>query len=426
MSKITDVKAREILDSRGNPTIEVDISTEEGIKSRAAVPSGASTGKHEAVELRDGDKKRFLGKGVQKAVENVSKEIAPRLKGIEVDRQSDIDNIMIELDGTPNKSKLGANAILGVSMAVARAAALEKQLPLYGYLKSYIIGNADYNPGDYYLPVPLMNIINGGEHADNNLEIQEFMIVPIGKKNFKENLRMAVEIFHTLKNILSKKNMNISVGDEGGFAPSLNNNRQALELMVEAISKAGYKPGNDVGLAIDSAASEFYSKGKYFLEGEKTSEEMVDYYEKLIDDMPILSIEDGLAEDDWKGWALLTERLSKKVQLIGDDLFVTNINRLSKGIEEKVANSILIKVNQIGTLSETFNTMELAKNSGYTSVVSHRSGETSDTIIADITVATGCGQIKTGSLSRTDRIAKYNQLLRIEEELGSRAKFKKF
>lgn len=425
MSGISEIKAREVLDSRGNPTVEVDVITEGGIKARAIVPSGASTGKHEALELRDKDDKRFMGKGVLNAVNNVTKKIFPALKGMEVDRQEEIDNAMLELDATRNKGNLGANAILGVSMAVARAAAIEKDLSLYEYLKRYVIGEADYASGDYYLPVPLMNIINGGQHADNNLEIQEFMIVPKGKENFRENLRMAVEVFHTLKGILKSKGMNTSVGDEGGFAPSLDSNRQALELMVEAIKKAGYKPGDEVALALDTAASEFYSNGRYSMEGEKTSQEMVEYYEKLIEDLPILSIEDGLAEDDWEGWQLLTEKLTDRVQLVGDDLFVTNTERLKKGIEEKAANSILIKVNQIGSLSETFKTMAIARKSNYTSVISHRSGETEDTIIADIAVATGCGQIKTGSLSRTDRIAKYNQLLRIEEELGTRAMFKK-
>ncbi|MFH1414471.1 MAG: phosphopyruvate hydratase [Elusimicrobiota bacterium] len=426
MGKITEIKAREVLDSRGNPTIEVNVVTATGVRSRAIVPSGASTGKHEALELRDNDKDRFSGKGVLKAVNNVIKEIAPVLKGIEVDRQDEIDNTMLELDGTENKSNLGANAILGVSMAVARAAAKEKNLPLYGYLKSYVVGGGDYQPGNYYLPVPHMNIINGGEHADNNLEIQEFMIVPKGKSNFRENLRTAVEVFHKLKGILNSKNMNTSVGDEGGFAPSLKSNREALELIINAIEKAGYKPGEDVALALDAAASEFYSDGVYNLEGKKSSEDMVRYYEKLVADLPILSIEDGLSEDDWDGWKMLTECLSGKVQLVGDDLFVTNMDRLRKGVDGKIANSILIKVNQIGSLSETFRTMELARKSGYTSVISHRSGETEDTIISDIAVATGCGQIKTGSLSRTDRIAKYNQLLRIEEELGGRAMFKTF
>ncbi len=426
MSKISDMKAREVFDSRGNPTIEVDVVTDNGVKARAIVPSGASTGKHEALELRDNDKNRLMCKGVLTAVDNVTKKIFSGLKGIEVDRQEEIDGTMIEMDGTENKSKLGANAILGVSMAVARAASIEKSLPLYGYLKSYVIAEADYEPSNYYLPVPLMNIINGGQHADNNLEIQEFMIVPRGKETFKENLRMAVEVFHTLKGILKSNGMNTSVGDEGGFAPSLESNRQALELIIEAIEKAGYKPGDDVALALDAAASEFYSEGKYIIEGKKSSEELVEYYGQLIKDMPIISIEDGLDEDDWSGWKLLTEKLSDSVQLIGDDLFVTNMTRLSKGIEGNIANSILIKVNQIGSLTETFKAMAMAKKSGYTSVISHRSGETEDTIISDISVATGCGQIKTGSLSRTDRIAKYNQLLRIEEELGSRAMFKAF
>lgn len=425
MGKIQDLKAREILDSRGNPTIEVDVITDAGIRARAAVPSGASTGKHEALELRDKDKSRYMGKGVLNAVGNVTDKILPALRGKVVDNQELIDNTMIELDSTENKNNLGANAVLGVSMAVARAAALEKNLPLFGYMKNYIVEEADYSPDNsYLLPVPLMNIVNGGKHADNNLDIQEFMIVPNIKSDFKENLRAAVEVFHSLKNILSDRNMNTAVGDEGGFAPSLNTNRQALELIIEAMDKAGYKPGIDIGLALDAAASEFYSDGIYKLEGEKSPEEMVDYYEGLVKDLPIISIEDGLAEDDWRGWQLLTERLKGKVQLVGDDIFVTNINRLSKGVEEKVANSILVKVNQIGTLTQTFKTMGLAKKSGYTSVISHRSGETEDTIISDISVATGCGQIKTGSLSRTDRVAKYNQLLRIEEELGDRAVYK--
>ncbi len=423
MGKILEIKAREVLDSRGNPTIEVDVITDSGVKAKALVPSGASTGKYEALELRDKDKNRFLGKGVLNAVNNVTKKIFPEIKGMEVDRQKEIDNMMLEIDSTENKSNLGANAILGVSMAVVRAAAIEKDLSLYEYLKRYVIGEADYSPENYYLPVPLMNIINGGQHADNNLQIQEFMIVPKGKENFRENLRMAVEVFHTLKGILNAKGMNTSVGDEGGFAPSLDSNYQALELIIQAILKAGYKPGDEVGLALDAAASEFYSDGKYNMEGEKTYLEMVEYYEKLINDLPILSIEDGLSEDDWDGWRFLTEKLSNKVQLVGDDIYVTNINRLKKGIDEKIANSILIKVNQIGSLTETFKTMALAKKFDYKSVISHRSGETEDTIIADIAVATGCGQIKTGSLSRTDRIAKYNQLVRIEEELGERAKF---
>jgi enolase len=427
MSKIAEIKAREVLDSRGNPTVEVDVVTSNGVKARAMVPSGASTGKHEALELRDKDKKRFMGKGVTKAVNNVMEKISPALKGVDVDRQEEIDSKMLDLDGTENKGSLGANAILGVSMAVARAAADEKNLPLYGYLKSYVIGEADYAPGDYYLPVPLMNIVNGGEHADNNLDIQEFMIVPRGKDTFKENLRMATEVFHTLKSILAKNGMNTAVGDEGGFAPSLKSNKQALDYIIEAIEKAGYRPGDDVALALDAAASEFYKDGKYLIDGEKkSSADMVDYYENLIKGMPIVSIEDGLSEDDWDGWKLLTERLSDKTQLVGDDLFVTNIKRLQQGVDSNVGNSILVKVNQIGSLTETFQTMALAKKSNYTSVISHRSGETEDTTIADIAVATSCGQIKTGSLSRTDRIAKYNQLLRIEEELGNRAMYKAF
>lgn len=426
MSKITEIKAREILDSRGNPTVEVELLTDNGIKERACVPSGASTGKHEALELRDNQHDRYMGKGVLKAVNNVTARISPALKGMEVDAQTDIDQRMLELDATENKSNLGANAILGVSMAAARAAAKEKKLPFYEYIKKYLVEEADYAPNDYLLPVPLMNIINGGEHADNNLEIQEFMIVPRRDSAFRENLRMAVEVFHTLKKILSDKGMNTSVGDEGGFAPNLENNRQALELIVKAIEKAGYIPGDDMGLALDAAASEFYVGDKYRIEGEKSSEQMVDYYAGLIADLPIVSIEDGLSEDDWEGWKILTQELGDKVQLVGDDLFVTNIKKLKNGIEQNVANSILIKVNQIGTLTETFQTMAMAKKAGYTSIISHRSGETEDTIIADIAVATGCGQIKTGSLSRTDRVAKYNRLLRIEEELGEKAKVKVF
>ncbi len=426
MSKIAEIKGREILDSRGNPTVEVEVSTEKGVKARAKVPSGASTGKHEALELRDKDSSRYMGKGVLKAVKNVNDRIFPVLRGIEVDRQSDIDAKMLDLDGTENKSNLGANAILGVSMAAAHAAAKEKGLSLYRYLKDSVIGDADYKPGEYYLPVPLMNIINGGEHADNNLEIQEFMIVPHGRSVFSENLRMAVEVFHELKGILKAKKMSTSVGDEGGFAPFLDTNRQALELIIEAIEKAGYAPGKDIALALDPAASEFYDGENYNLEGSKTSAEMVDYYSRLVEDLPVISIEDGLAEDDWEGWRLLTQKLSDKLQLVGDDLFVTNRKHLQRGIDENIANSILIKVNQIGTLTETFQTVAMARKNGYTSVISHRSGETSDTTIADIAVATGCGQIKTGSLSRSDRIAKYNRLLKIEEELGDKAVCKPF
>ncbi|NLB35070.1 MAG: phosphopyruvate hydratase [Elusimicrobia bacterium] len=424
MGKIKEIKAREILDSRGNPTVEVDLYTESGYMGRACVPSGASTGKHEALELRDNDKSRYMGKGVMKAVSNVNDKIFPAVKGMAVSDQEALDNKMIELDGTPNKSSLGANAILGVSMAAARAAASEKSLPFYEYLKKEVVGSADYSPGEYRLPVPQMNIINGGEHADNNLNIQEFMIVPMGKSTFKENLRMAVEVFHTLKEILSSKNMNTAVGDEGGFAPSLDTDRQALEIIVQAIEKAGYRPGDDVSLAIDAAASEFYVDGKYMIDGEKTSAEMVDYYASLADDLPLISIEDGLAEDDWSGWKLLTERISDRVQIVGDDLFVTNIERLRKGVDESIGNSILVKINQIGSLTETFRTMTLAAENSFTSVMSHRSGETADTTIADLAVATACGQIKTGSLSRSDRVAKYNQLLRIEEELGSKAVFR--
>lgn len=424
MGKIKEIKAREILDSRGNPTVEVDLITESGVMGRACVPSGASTGKHEALELRDNDSLRYMGKGVTKAVKNVNEKILPAVKGLSVEDQETLDKKMLELDGTPNKSSLGANAILGVSMAAARAAAQEKSLPLYEYLKKNVVKSADYASDEYRLPVPLMNIINGGEHADNNLEIQEFMIVPMGKDTFRENLRMAAEVFHTLKGILSKRKMSTSVGDEGGFAPSLDTNRQALEVIVEAIEKAGYRPGEDVSLAIDAAASEFYKDGAYLIEGGKSSAEMVDYYASLAEDLPIVSIEDGLSEDDWSGWKLLTERLSDKIQLVGDDLFVTNIERLGKGVKEGIGNSILVKVNQIGSLTETFSTMSLAKENDYTSVMSHRSGETADTIIADLAVATACGQIKTGSLSRSDRVAKYNQLLRIEELLGSKAVFR--
>ncbi len=426
MSSIKEIKARQILDSRGNPTVEVDVITDTGVMGRACVPSGASTGKHEALELRDGESSRYMGKGVLKAVENVINEIGPAVKGMEVSGQTELDEKMIELDGTENKNRLGANAILGVSMAAARAAAGDMNLPLYEYLRKHVAGSAVYEGDEYLLPVPMMNIINGGEHADNNLEIQEFMILPVGKDSFGENLRTAVEVFHTLKGILKENGMSTSVGDEGGFAPSLDTNRQALELILEAVEKAGYRPGDDISLALDSAASEFFEDGRYKIEGGRTPSEMVEYYSGLVQDLPIVSIEDGLSEDDWQGWRELTEKLSGKVQLVGDDLFVTNIQRLGKGIEEKTGNSILIKVNQIGTLTETFSTMSMARASGYTSVISHRSGETSDTIIADIAVATGCGQIKTGSLSRSDRVAKYNRLLRIEEELSDRAVYRRF
>jgi enolase len=417
MSAIVDVYAREVLDSRGNPTVEVEVYTEDGGFGRALVPSGASTGEYEAVELRDGDKSRYLGKGVLKAVENVNEIIAPAIIGFEVTDQIGIDKTLIELDGTENKSKLGANAILGVSLAVARAAADELDMPLYQYLGGF---NAKT------LPVPMMNILNGGAHADNNVDIQEFMIMPVGAKSFREALRMGAEIFHSLKAVLKAKGYNTAVGDEGGFAPNLKSNEEALQTIIEAIEKAGYKPGEEVMLAMDVASSELYNKedGKYHLEGEgvvKTSEEMVAWYEELVSKYPIISIEDGLDENDWEGHKLLTERLGKKVQLVGDDLFVTNTKKLAEGIEKGVGNSILIKVNQIGTLTETFDAIEMAKRAGYTAVVSHRSGETEDSTIADIAVATNAGQIKTGAPSRTDRVAKYNQLLRIEDQLGDTA-----
>jgi len=420
MPNITSIFAREVLDSRGNPTVEVEVYTESGAFGRAIVPSGASTGEREAIELRDGDKSRYLGKGVLKAVKNVNEVIAPELIGYDVTMQTFIDKLMIDLDGTPNKSKLGANAILGVSMACARAAADYVGLPLYLYLGGF---NAKQ------LPTPMMNIINGGSHADNNIDFQEFMIMPIGAKSFREALRMGAEVFHNLKKVLSGKGFNTSVGDEGGFAPDLQSNEAGLEAIMEAIKKAGYVPGTDVALAMDVAASEFYDKdkGKYVLgddNRELTGAEMVDFYETLVDKYPIISIEDGHDQNDWEGWKLMTERLGKKIQIVGDDLFVTNTQILAKGIKMGIANSILIKVNQIGTLTETFNAIEMAKRAGYTAVVSHRSGETEDTTIADIVVATNAGQIKTGSLSRTDRIAKYNQLLRIEEELGEVAEYK--
>jgi enolase len=420
MPFITDVYAREVLDSRGNPTIEVEVYTESGAFGRAMVPSGASTGEHEAVELRDGDKKRYLGKGVSKAVENVNTIIAPEVVGIDVSRQVDIDQIMIDLDGTPNKGKLGANAILGVSMAVAKAAADYLGLPLYLYLGGF---NAKE------LPTPMMNIINGGSHADNNVDFQEFMIMPVGLPTFSEALRAGAEVFHALKSVLKGKGYNTAVGDEGGFAPNLKSNEEALEVIMTAIKEAGYEPGKDVMLAMDVASSEFYdkAKGKYVLAGEGgkelTASELADFYVELVDKYPIISIEDGLDENDWDGWKVLTEKLGNKIQLVGDDLFVTNTKRLSDGINNEIANSILIKVNQIGTLTETFEAIEMAKKAGYTAVISHRSGETEDAIIADIAVATNAGQIKTGSLSRTDRIAKYNQLLRIEDELGDTAKY---
>ncbi|MDX8044676.1 phosphopyruvate hydratase [Gracilibacillus sp. S3-1-1] len=417
MPYITDVLAREVLDSRGNPTVEVEIFTESGAFGSALVPSGASTGEHEAVELRDGDKERYLGKGVLKAVENVNEVIAPELIGVDVTRQVVIDQILLDLDGTENKGKLGANAILGVSMAAAHAAADYLGVPLYIYLGGF---NATT------LPTPMMNILNGGEHADNNVDIQEFMIMPVGAPTFREALRMGAEVFHSLKKVLSGKGLNTGVGDEGGFAPNLGSNEEALSTIIEAIEAAGYKPGEEVKLAMDVASSEFYEDGKYNLKGEgvvRNSEEMVAWYEEMINKYPIISIEDGLDENDWEGHKLLTDRIGDRVQLVGDDLFVTNTKRLAQGIEQGVGNSILVKVNQIGTLTETFEAIEMAKRAGYTAVISHRSGETEDATIADIAVATNAGQIKTGAPSRTDRVAKYNQLLRIEDELVSTAKY---
>ena len=417
MSIITQVYAREILDSRGNPTVEVEVVLEDGTMGRAAVPSGASTGVHEAVELRDGDKRRYAGKGVIKAVENVNDVIADALIGLDAPRQIEIDELLIRLDDTPNKAKLGANAILGVSMAVAKAAANYVGLPLYQYL-----GGANAHE----LPVPMMNILNGGQHADNNVDIQEFMIMPAGAANFSECLRMNVEIYHALKGILKDKGLSTGLGDEGGFAPNLESNAEALDVIMEAIEKAGYKAGKDIMLAMDVAASEFYKDGKYHMLAEgapKTSAQMVNYLAGLVEKYPIISIEDGLAEDDWKGWAALTKKLGDKVQLVGDDLFVTNAQRLQMGIDKKVGNAILIKVNQIGTLTETFRAVELAKRHGYTAIVSHRSGETEDTTMADIAVALNAGQIKSGAPARTDRVAKYNQLLRIEEDLGPAATY---
>ncbi len=418
MTTITDVYAREILDSRGNPTIEVDVELECGVRGRAAVPSGASTGEHEAVELRDADKSRYDGKGVLNAVENVNETIADAVVGFDAIDQVGIDLMMIKLDGTPNKGKLGANAILGVSMAVAKAAALALKLPLYRYLGG---------PNAKVLPVPMMNILNGGKHADNNVDLQEFMIVPVEADNFAEALRMGTEVFHSLKGVLKKKGYNTAVGDEGGFAPSLKSNEEAIEVILDAIGKANLKAGRDICLALDPASSEFFEKGKYvFRKSDKSTkkpEQMVKFYEKWVKEYPIISIEDGMAENDWEGWKMITEAIGEKIQLVGDDLFVTNTEILSKGIEKGVANSILIKVNQIGTLTETFDCIEMAKRAGYTTVISHRSGETEDTTIADVAVATNAGQIKTGSTSRTDRIAKYNQLLRIEEELDTNVIF---
>lgn len=417
---IRSVKAREIMDSRGNPTVEVDVVLEDGSFGRAAVPSGASTGEHEAVELRDGDKKRYLGKGVLKAVENVNSKISKSILGLPATNQLLIDQTMISLDGTANKSKLGANAILGVSMAVAKAAATHSGLPLYRYIGGSFARE---------LPVPMMNIINGGAHADNNIDFQEFMILPVSAPNFREALRMGAEVFHNLKSVLKSKGLNTAVGDEGGFAPNLTSNSEAIEVILTAIEKAGYKPDLDIKIGLDCAASEFYdkTKKKYVLKAEKkpekTAEELIEYYSNLVSKYPIITMEDGLDENDWTGWKKLSEKLGKKIQLVGDDLFVTNITKLSRGIEKEIGNSILIKVNQIGSLTETLSAIEMAKKAKYTAVISHRSGETEDATIAHIAVATNAGQIKTGSLSRTDRIAKYNELLRIEEELGKQATY---
>jgi len=418
MSEIVGLHARQILDSRGNPTIEVEVILDTGVMGRASVPSGASTGQREAIELRDGNKKKYMGKGVEKAIKNIHEKIAPAILGFEVTDQVLIDQIMIELDGTKNKAKLGANAILGVSLAVAKAAASDADLPLYQY-----IGGANAKE----LPVPMMNVLNGGAHADNNVDIQEFMIMPVGAKSFSKALRMGTEIFHHLKTVLKKRNYNTAVGDEGGFAPDLKSNEEAIEVLLEGIKAAGYKAGKDILLALDVAASELYSNKKYVLAAGKkaklSSDEMIDYLERLVKKYPIVSIEDGLSENDWSGWKRLSQRIGDKVQIVGDDVFVTNTDILEKGIQDGVCNSILIKVNQIGTLTETLNAVEMAKRAGYTAVISHRSGETEDTTIADIAVAVNAGQIKTGSLCRTDRVAKYNQLLRIEEMLGETGVF---
>ena len=418
VTSITEIRGRQVLDSRGNPTVEAEVLLGGGASARAIVPSGASTGEHEAVELRDGDEQRYKGKGVLKAVENVNGEIAEALGGMDAADQRTLDSKMIELDGTSNKGRLGANAILAVSMAAARASADAFQLPLYRYL-----GGAGAN----VLPLPMMNILNGGAHADNNVDFQEFMVMPVGAPSFSEALRWGVEVFHTLKGVLKKRGYNTSVGDEGGFAPSVKSNVEAIEVVLEAIQGAGYKPGEEIAIALDPAVSELYQDGNYVFKksdkSSKTSEEMVKFWAKWVRDYPIVSIEDGLAEDDWDGWALLTKEVGDKIQLVGDDLFVTNVERLQEGIDKGVANSILIKVNQIGSVSETLDAIDLARRNGYTSVISHRSGESEDTFIADLAVATGAGQIKTGSASRTDRVAKYNQLLRIEEELGGAARF---
>jgi enolase len=414
MSEILSVKAREILDSRGNPTIEAEVLLDSGYLGTAAVPSGASTGSREALELRDGDPDRYQGKGVLTAVQNVNEEIGPKLIGLEAIDQTGIDQFMIDLDGTENKSRLGANAILSVSMAVAKAAAAESELPLYRYLGGV---------SAYLLPVPLMNVLNGGAHADNNLDIQEFMIVPAGAPSFREALRMGAETFHTLKKVLKSKGLNTAVGDEGGFAPNLRSNEEAMEILVQAIDAAGYRPGEDIFIALDPAASEFYENGVYELKAEekpkKSSRDLVEFYSAWVDRYPLISIEDGMAEGDWEGWKALTEKLGAGLQLVGDDIFVTNTKIISRGISEGIANSILIKLNQIGTITETMQAINMAHRAGYTTVISHRSGETEDTTIADLAVAVGSGQIKTGSLSRSDRLAKYNQLLRIEEELDS-------
>jgi enolase 1/2/3 len=415
-TKIQKIIGREIMDSRGNPTVEVDVILEDGTLGRAAVPSGASTGVHEAVELRDGDKSRYLGKGVTKAVANVNGEIAAKLAGVEAKEQEQLDKTLIDLDGTPNKGRLGANAILGVSLAAAKAVANSKGIPLYQY-----VGGDDAN----VLPIPMMNILNGGEHADNNVDLQEFMIMPTGASSFKEALRMGAEVFHNLKKILHSKKYGTAVGDEGGFAPSLQSNEEAIEVILEAIKAAGYEAGTDIKIALDPASSEFFEDGKYILGAEaepnKPIDQMVDFYANWVDKYPIVSIEDGMAEDDWEGWKKITEKLGDKIQLVGDDLFVTNTDRLKEGIDKDIANSILIKVNQIGTLTETLAAIKMAKEAGYTAVMSHRSGETEDTTIAHLAVATGVGQIKTGSTSRTDRVCKYNELLRIEEALGDKA-----
>jgi enolase len=420
MAKILKTIGREILDSRGNPTVEADVWLDDGCMGRASVPSGASTGEHEAVELRDGEKTRYLGKGTRKAVQNINGEIAGAIYKMDAVCQDEIDRKMLALDGTPNKGRLGANAILAISMAVARAAAASQRIPLYRYL-----GGVSAT----LLPVPMMNILNGGAHADNSVDVQEFMIVPYGVSSFSESLRMGAEVFHTLKGVLKKRGYSTAVGDEGGFAPNLKSNDEAIEVILEAIAQTGYKAGTDIALALDPASSEFYDKekGRYVFrksdKSEKGSEQMVGFWCKWVEQYPIISIEDGMAEDDWKGWKLMTDTLGKKIQLVGDDIFVTNTERLSLGIREGIANSVLIKVNQIGTLTETLEAIRMAASAGYTSVVSHRSGETEDTFIADLVVAAGAGQIKTGSASRTDRVAKYNQLLRIEEELGASAKF---